>query len=142
LAQQADRIAISVLREAEERPTEMAALGPNWDSYGGDPPTALAIAGCGYLLTRAAEAFGEVAGERLRPFAIAATPEGGTYLDWRSPDREVSVDIGPTGSLGYLFIQGQGEARRFSEAGNVSLETILDLVGRVVGSQASGDAGG
>jgi hypothetical protein len=132
MAQQADRIALGVLREAEERLTELAALEANWDSYGGDPPTAQAIAATGYLLTRVAEQFGETAGAHLRPFAIAPTPDGGVHVEWRRSGYEVAVDVGPDGSLGYLLVEGDGEARQFSEAENASPESVLDLAGQTV----------
>jgi hypothetical protein len=121
-----------ILLQTAQRLRQLAELAPDWDSYDAAPPSALAIAMASQLLATAGERFGAQAGERLSPFAIAPIPDGGVHIEWRAPAREIEVDVGPEGQLGYLFIEGRGDTRRFREAENVSLEVILELVGRTL----------
>ena len=124
--------AISLIREAEERLQELAGYGPDWDSYGGDPPTALAIAAASSLVTRVVEAFYAPFGREVRAFAIAPTPDGGVLVEWRCPGHILSVLIGPDGSLGYMQGEGEPGARSYHEADGVSWGTVLELVGRIL----------
>jgi hypothetical protein len=121
-----------LLREVEERLAELAEFGPDWDSYGGDPPTAQAIAGARSLLTRVVEAYGAEYSAVMRPFAIAPIADGGVLVEWRAPGRLLSVLVGPEGSLGFLAAEGEPGARQYQKADDVSGEAILELVGRTL----------
>jgi hypothetical protein len=123
---------------AEVRLAELLTFEPDWDSYGGDPPTLGAIDAARYLLQTVRERYSAAPPDRSRPFAIAPTPDGGVLVEWRSPGRTISVLIGAEGSLGYLFTEGEGAARRYEEADNVSWELVLDLVHRALRGTAEG----
>ena len=72
----------------QERLEILRKLPPDWDSYGGLPPTAEAI--------KTAEEFLTVIGI---PF-IAPLPNGGLTFEWNLPSGEtVLVDILPSGSI-------------------------------------------
>jgi hypothetical protein len=121
-----------LLREAEARLMELAGFGPDWDSYGGDPPTALAITGARSLLARVVEAFGSEYSAVMRPFAIAPIADGGVLVEWRVPGRLLSVLVGPEGNLGFLAAEGEPGARQYQKADDVSGEAILERVGRML----------
>lgn len=107
-------------------------LESDWDSYGGSPPTPVAVRTASRVLTVVHSSFDETAGEWIVPFHVAPIPNGGLQIEWRGPGATLELDIGPDGAFGYLLIQGRGEARRFEESENVSWATVLGLVGRVV----------
>jgi hypothetical protein len=117
---------------AEVRLAELLTFEPDWDSYGGDPPTVGAVDGARHLLQTVRARYSAAPPDRIRPFAIAPTPDGGVLVEWRSPGRNISILIGPEGSLGYLLAEGEGAARRYEEADNVSWEVALGLIHRAL----------
>jgi hypothetical protein len=103
-------------------------LEPDWDSYGGDPPTARATDTVRDLLRAVCDQFVALPVDRLRPFAIAPTPDGGILIEWRSPGQRIAVLVGAEASLDYLVTQGEGDAQRYEEQENVSRKTILERI--------------
>jgi hypothetical protein len=119
---------IRMLEATETRFAELRGLGPDWDSYGGVPPTSRAVAGARELLQRACRQFADAGESRLRPFAIAPTPDGGILVEWRPDDHLLSVVVTADGGLEYLAAQGPPGARQYSSAERVSFEQILVLL--------------
>jgi hypothetical protein len=121
----------AIREEALQRLNQLTTLQPNWDSENGLPPTACAITKATWLLGKIAEDFGLIAGAAIRPYAVAPLGDGGVQLEWRGPARDIEVEVGPTGELAYLFIEGHGAQRRFSEAAGVPDREVVDLIARV-----------
>jgi hypothetical protein len=116
------------MQPALRRLADLAGLPEDWDSYGASPPSARAISTAYNLLFALEDRFGPSIGEQLQPYAVAPLASGGVQLQWRGLQREIEVDIDPTGRLGYLLIEGESAARTFSEADDVVLPTLLLIV--------------
>lgn len=108
-----------------ERLTELAALEPDWDSYGGLPPTARAVEAARRLLKDVMDRTGKA------PTAVLPFPSGGLQAIWERCDNELQVDIGPDGAFGYLSVQRGAGPVKMSEAEDVSLDTVLTLVEQI-----------
>jgi hypothetical protein len=126
-----DAAPAGIWAEVEARFAYLRGLGPNWDSYGGDPIAEQAIADTRHLLEKVFGRFATLPTDRLRPFALASTSDGGIWLEWRYPDRSIAVLVSSGGSLDYLVTDGDGAQRRYQEAEHASVETILDRIGDI-----------
>jgi hypothetical protein len=126
------------LQLAFQRVAQLGELGPDWDSYGAAPPAHRAIATAYGLLLTAYQHYERTVGERIRPYAIVPVADGGVQLDWRGPAAEIEVEIDPTGSIGYLYIDRRGAARTFKEENDVRLSTVIALIGMVVAPEDNG----
>jgi hypothetical protein len=118
-----------------DRLARLAELGSDWDSYGGAPPSGQALATARELLFAVAERCGELVGERVRPYAVAPIADGGVQLEWRGAHRELELEIGPGGDVGYLLVERHGGERQFEEGDDLSWPKALDLVARVLTPQ-------
>jgi hypothetical protein len=107
-------------------------LEHDWDDEGGDPPTTQAIHAAQALVQTACAHFPGVASERLQPFAIEPTPDGGVTVEWRCEDRLLSVDVNPRGRLDYVTAAGMGAARVYAEDADISPERIHALLASVL----------
>ena len=125
--------AVATLRPSIERLAEFAALSPNWDSYGGLPSTPRAVSTATELLVLLADHLPNLNPDRLVPYAVAPISDGGVQLEWRGPQLEIEVELGPLGRLGYLLIDRRGAERRFDERSDVPTQHVLDLVTLVLG---------
>lgn len=130
--QSREQVVASILDAAGARLCELGTLGHDWDSYGGDPPTPLAITRARQLLKQACERFIATVGGGVRPFAIAPTPDGGILIEWRTARRGIAILVGAAGALDFVTTEGEGEARRYQEAENVSWDLVLDLIGKTL----------
>ncbi len=115
-----------------ERLVHLAELGPDWDSYGGAPPTAIAIARAGLLILTVARRFCASSRAPIEPFAVMPIADGGVQLEWRGATEDLELDIGPDGVIGYLLIDRRQDERRFEEGEGLSSSEALELVKRVL----------
>ena len=115
------------LRALALRLDELSLLEVDWDSYGGLPPTARAVAAASRLMIEAVAVTGEV------PDAVMPFPNGGLQVIWERGAQELQVDVGPDGCLGYLAIQRGAGDPVMREADGVSLSDIVVLVGQLPG---------
>jgi hypothetical protein len=120
--------AVTALRPTIEKLAEFAALKRDWDSYGGLPASPRAVSGATELLILLADRLAHLPPEAIIPYTVAPIADGGIQLEWHGREREIEVDIGPSGALGYLVIEGQGDQRRFHEQSDVSLESALSQI--------------
>jgi len=118
----ADTSDVAGLRALALRLDELSVLEEDWDSYGGLPPTARAVAAASRLMIEAVAVTGEV------PDAVMPFPNGGLQVIWERGAHELQVDVGPDGCLGYLEIQRGAGDPDMREADRVSL---IDIVARV-----------
>lgn len=92
------------LEATRRRIDEFADLGPDWDSYGGEPSSPIARAEAKRWVEIVADLFGTRAGAAARPYSIAPLVDGGVQLEWHGPLGIVELEVGPAGELGYLFL--------------------------------------
>jgi hypothetical protein len=123
---------LASLERTFERLVYLARLEPDWDSYGGAPPTTIAIARAGHLVITVAQRFHVSSGGHVAPFAAMPVADGGVQLEWRGVAEDIELDIGPDGAIGYLLIDRRQAERRFEEGDGLSWSEALDLVGRVL----------
>lgn len=119
-------------RLERDRLDELARLPNDWDSYGGEPPTAIAISMAHDLLAGVAERFGIADAPRLLPWAISPLSDGGVQVEWRTADVAIEVEINPAGEMGYLI---EREGWPIGQPGEppVELPAVLDELGRLLG---------
>jgi hypothetical protein len=122
---QSDTDDIAGLRAAFERLDELSALEPDWDSYGGLPPTARAIGLASRMIVESAAQTGGA------PADVMPLPAGGLQLVWEHDPDELQVDVGPDGALGYLLIRRGDGAPSMSEADDISFADALTLVAQI-----------
>lgn len=113
-------------KDAQQEIDVLARLEPNWDSYGGVPPSGVAISSAHGVLIALASALAEDCAASLAPWTIAPIHNGGLQLDWRGPAGTVEVEIGPDGALSYL-IEGEGGEMRESD-GNIPLGEVVRCI--------------
>ena len=122
------------LEAAFERLRELAELGPDWDSYGGLPPSPEALATAQRLLVEVGERFGHLPDKRSVPAAVVPLADGRVQLEWRGPRTHLEVEIRSTDDLAYLFVSERGAERTSEEADAASWAGVIDLVARALGA--------
>jgi hypothetical protein len=122
------------LAAACQRLAELAALQADWDSYGADPPTDLAITTARQVLEAVAGRLASAAGATPAPYFIAPVPTGGVQLEWTGPCSEIEVEVGPEGALGYLLVRREGDAETEQVQARVSPAQVVDAVAGVLGA--------
>lgn len=120
-----------LIRPSLRRLAEMATLERDWDSYGADPPSAVAVTTATGFILHVVEQLGELAGERVKPFAVAPF-DGGVQLEWRGSQAEVEIDVDSAGELSYLYVDKGLAERHFEEGNGVDWPTAIDLVTQVI----------
>lgn len=110
------------LRALFERLDMLSMLEPDWDSYGGAPPTARAIGLASRMIVES------VASVREGPTAVMPLPNGGLQLIWEHGQDELQVDVGPGGCLGYLAVHRGDGAPEMTEVDDVSFSEALTLI--------------
>ncbi|MBE9130114.1 MULTISPECIES: hypothetical protein [unclassified Coleofasciculus] len=110
-----------------KRLKELAQLEADWDSYGAEPVSSVAIVTAFELLDALREQLSRKVRELLPQF-IAPLVDGGLQLEWSGQQGELEVEIDPNGDLGYVLIEGQGTNRKFKEQHQVSLNEVLNLL--------------
>ena len=86
------RLPISSGTSVNDRLEEMAALPQGWDSYGANPTSPTAVATARDLVLLVGGQFSMLAGDRVRPFAVAPF-DGGVQVEWRGAHAEVEIDV-------------------------------------------------
>ena len=111
-----------------QRIAEMTELPPNWDSYGGVPPTARAVAEACLLIEAVAEAHERIAGVRQAPWTSAPIADGGLHIEWLGDRCRIEVQVSPSGELGYLLVREGDADAEYHEADGVPRETAAEVV--------------
>jgi hypothetical protein len=122
------------LREAFARLDELADIGPDWDSYGADPPTDLALGVARSFFLIVANRFAERWGEKALPSHIAPIPTGGILAEWSGPKADLEIHIGPDGQLGHLVIDRRGSEPVYREASLTPALTAFELIQDTIAS--------
>src|SRR4051794_29719413 len=74
---------------------QFADLEPDWDSYGGDPPSPVARAEAGRWVEIVAELFEARVGNTAVPYSVTLLANGGVQVEWRGRGGIVELEIGP-----------------------------------------------
>ncbi len=122
--QQHQIITTEAFPEGTRRLNEFARLPSGWDTYDATPIAATAIHEARQLLAAVARRCANQT-DRATPFFLAPLSYGGIQIEWRRPNKEIEVEIGPDGRFGYLRITGEGENRTFEERDYISADQIL-----------------
>ncbi|MGI8550124.1 MAG: hypothetical protein ACR2PL_04885 [Dehalococcoidia bacterium] len=125
-----------LLQPTFHRLVEMVALPQGWDSYGADPPSPAAIATARGVVLRVAEQLGTVAGDRVKPFAVAPF-DSGVQLEWREAHAEVEIDVDADGKMSYLYVAKDSAERRFEEGDLDGWRAAIDLIAQVLVPRSS-----
>ena len=115
-----------------ERLAEIATLPRDWDPYGSEPPSPVAIGLAFGILGAAATKFGTAAGEHLIPDHITPIADGGIQMEWSAGERALEVYISPDEVLGYLLITVEGRSRQTEEKDAVTMHELLEHLGHVL----------
>lgn len=114
------------LGAATERLAEIESLGPDWDPYGSEAPSAIAVNLARTLLQYAvAGELGKRLGEALLPLHIAPIADGGVQLEWSTSIADLEVYVSPAGTFSMLIINRQDQTRRSDERDNLTLIEVL-----------------
>ncbi|MEW6277784.1 MAG: hypothetical protein AB1758_04100 [Candidatus Eremiobacterota bacterium] len=104
-------------------------LAPNWDSYGGHPPSLRA-------LERSFQLIQEVAHQRLPlPVVLVPTSGGGLQFEWRGRG-QLEVEIDRDGAASTLMSRDDDEW----ENSNVTLAEVVDMIAATEAHAISGPA--
>jgi hypothetical protein len=126
------RASEALMQEAVDEVHRFTELGPNWDSYGGEPPTRQSITAASALLVTMQRVLGGYVGQRIEPEYVAPRPDGGVQIEWVARSVKVSVEVSETGSLGYLFVDKSSGVRKAKEEHDVPAETIQQMIATVL----------
>jgi hypothetical protein len=127
-----DSLPQSWMSWASDRLDAIAKLGPNWDSYGGDPPSPRAILNAFALLQTVYASFGSRDHEHSQPQIVAPRADGGIQIEWSTLPVEIAVHADPSGTMGYLYIDRSGERPTYREVQNAPLKDIVQSIATVV----------
>ena len=122
----------SPIQEVLGRLDRLRNLHQDWDSYGSDAPTSLAVAIARHLIWIVLTRTYALAEDRSIPYAVVPLSGGGVQVEWRCGAKAIEVEIGPDGHFGYLLVEGSGTQRRFDERDGIDESAIVNLVISVV----------
>lgn len=126
------RTAPGAVRQALTRIADMAALPPNWDSYGAEPPSSVAVGRAAVLIESVAEEALGALGARIAPWTSAPIADGGVQVEWLAAGHRIEVQIGPNGSLGYLIERESGGQPEYEEEEETAFDDVVNRVLRVL----------
>jgi len=110
---------------------EMTVLEQDWDSYGADPISPVAIETASKLLQSVEKQCGNEAYEKL--MIVAPRPDGGVQIEWKTWPLEIDVHTDHQGNLGYLYITyHQSDTTKYDEVSSASWDEVLALINKVV----------
>jgi hypothetical protein len=119
------------LARTMQRLDELSRLERDWDSYGGLPPSEVAIATARRLISAVATRV-TPGGANVEPFFTAPVPTGGVQFEWAQPGVELEIEIGPTGSLSVLLARSTCDAENVVEERDVAWSRVVDLISETV----------
>jgi hypothetical protein len=124
------------LASVHERIAGFTALGPDWDSYGAECPSANAIQTARHVLDDLVILYARQFEDKVLPFWVSPLPSGGVQLEWRAPtsEFELEVEVHPNGRLAFVLQRGRGPAAEYEEGEDASLEDIASFLGQVLTS--------
>lgn len=122
-----------LLLNAHSRLNELAHLKPDWDSYGGVPPTSMAIASAYQVLLSTWTDLADIGEQQIVPWTTAPLHRGGIQFEWKGAGGIVEVEIGPRGQISYLIEHEDGTIQDSEDDGEVSVREVVRCVRGVLG---------
>ena len=111
---------------------ELEHLGRNWDGYGAEPVTILAISRARELIRMAASRCGQLVGAAIRPDGVSPLVDGGVQVEWSGSRSRIEVEVGPGGDLRCILDHGRDASPRITEVEHASLEDALQMILRMI----------
>lgn len=121
-------VAPGAVQEALRRLADMAALPKDWDSYGAERSSSVAVGETAVLVEAVAEAALGTLGARIAPWTSAPIADGGIQVEWVALERRIEVQVGPDGSLGYLIEREPGNQSEYEEEEEASFQDVVNVV--------------
>lgn len=121
-----------VLQAALAQLDDLQSLLPNWDSYGGEPPTGRALAMARFIVRDVQRNLGRYCGGDTEPEYIAPRADGGLQIEWGDSPTKVSVSVDADGRLGYLYVDRTSGERRSEERHDVAWPDLMQLIAQVL----------
>jgi hypothetical protein len=125
-------IPVSPVAAALKQLQTMEALGANWDSYGSDAPTHLAVLTAHTLIWEVYMWSTNARNRPVLPYSVVPLSSGRVQVEWRGGAAAIEVEISSEGVLGYLLARGSEHSREYEEADNVPQSQILQLIRDVI----------
>jgi hypothetical protein len=101
----------AILRPALKKLAQIEALGPDWDGYGGLPPSARSLAMAQTIMVRMVAEFDR----RGVPTEVMPIADGGVQVEWQGQSGVLALNAAPDGSWSYLLIEHGPDGRVFTE---------------------------
>ncbi len=117
---------------ASDQLDAMAKLKRNWDSYGGEPPSRVAMGSADLMLRMVHTNFGRLGSLQSQPQAVAPRADGGVQMEWSTPPFEIAVHVDASGAMGYLSIDRRGSRPIYREVPSASFNDVLQAIATVV----------
>lgn len=125
-------IADTMLRPVLQVLDELERLDPNWDSYGAEPVSRVAVARARALVQTVAEQLGGASGEVARPAGVSPLVDGGVQVEWSGPQGRIEVEIAPDGTLRCVLDHGRGTEPRVTTIAVATVQDSVQLIRRTV----------
>lgn len=104
---------------------ELGSLPLDWNSYGGAPASYQAIASGLRILQAVAFLDLRRPSEWALPFVIAPLPDGGIHMEWRKRADELTIEVHPDGSTGFLAIESRCGEEKADEVDQVQMSELV-----------------
>jgi len=125
----------SMLITAMRKLDELKNLPEDWDSYGADPISPNAIAKAKSIIISVVKSFSNAIGDVVQLTDVIPIADGGVQLEWVGPHAELEIEISPNGTIGFLYISGSGDRRKYEESEDNSLNDVYAKIARLIHSQ-------
>lgn len=119
-------------RDILDKLSALQRLPRNWDSYEAEPPAERAVATARNLLIAVYTLFSVFPRHSVRPEHVAPLADGGIQIEWYTPKKEIAVQVGPLGALGYLYVDRERDEEVVREEDDASQGVVLGAIAEVV----------
>lgn len=126
-----------LLADAYDSLRGLQELGADWDPYGSQPPSVVALEVAKSFLHLAETTYAGRYGDQLRPSFIAPISDGGVHMEWEQPGGDLSLAFGPNGNIGFLLVGDPNDPTKASEGDRITRDSALQLLSKVLGAAKS-----
>ena len=110
---------------------KLSLLPNNWDSYGAECPSTLAVENARSFLFKLPSYFPYLSPHEINPFTIVPVCDGGIQIEWRNQYAEIELEVESDGKFSYLLIDKSQKERVFLEKHGVVPSDIIKLLEKV-----------
>jgi hypothetical protein len=131
----ADPALVKPLGAVVQRLQELLALPADWDSYGAERISPVAVSRAKGLVRNVASQYWPQVGTAAVPSFVAPIANGGVHLEWSGRDAEFELEVGEGAKLSYLWIDRRlSPERTFHERHDVDQHEVIATLGHVFGT--------